>query len=209
MRIMKPLGMLDPPQIVLFDGPTGVGKSLLLGYLREAYSRSIFVGKKFTTRPRRIDDSDWEFHFTPKVPEENQGYSFTSVGEYYAVNIREVRTAIAQGYTYAISCTDRGIKEALKNEFSTIVLFVYRALTLDMLNLLLRSRGELGDRESAWRREEFSSVAAQYLAQLDLYDHVVLNVGSESNAFAQMERILSIYGIRNDQENIPSARATG
>ena len=196
------LNRVPPPQLLLLDGSTGAGKSLLLRYLREEYSKSVFVGKKFTTRKKRLGDSDWEFSFLPTIPDRHSSYSFQSVDNNYAVNIEEARYAVANGFTYVISCTDRPVTEKLRSEFGTLVVYVYRTLTSSDLEMIFNSRGLFASKESELRRDEVSSVAVRYLQQLEIYDHVVLNISSELSAKAQLSTILSLYRIEQDSQLI-------
>lgn len=186
------------PQLLLLDGATGAGKSSLLNYLREEYSRGVFVGSKLTTRPKRIGDNDWEFGFVTEIPERNAAYSFNSVGNRYAVNQDELSHTISRGLTYGITCVNRTTMEALKSDFDTLLIYVYRLWTAADLEGLLVSRGDTDGSASGLRRDEVASIASQYLEKIELYDHVLLNVGSKTNLLDQFSAILSWHGINRE-----------
>src|ERR1051326_34723 len=114
-------------QLLLFDGATGAGKSSLLEHIRDEYSRRLYVGKKLTTRRKRVGDNDWEFRFVEYIPSLSTHYSYDSVGSKYAVNRDQLMETIGRGFVYAISCVDRRTMEQLVSEFTTKTIYVYRS----------------------------------------------------------------------------------
>ena len=186
------------PQLILLDGATGAGKTSLLAHLRRVYSRTVLVGTKLTTRRKRLADNEWEFRFVEHIPEQYALYSFQSVGNYYAIDYEELSHAVDLKLIYAISCVDREIMERLIADFNTLAIYVYRSWTATSFEELLASRGTSNSIESHVRRAEVASIASQYLRKLELFDHVILNIESESHLIEQLSRILLLYGISRD-----------
>lgn len=186
------------PQILLFDGATGAGKSFLLEFLRKEYEEKILVGTKLTTRQKRISDNEWEFRFVKRILEPHSRYSYSSVGNQYAIDDDELKSAIDRGLVYAVSCVDRRTIETLKADFITVTIYLYRSWTAKDLEALLASRGTSDRPDSELRREEVLKLASQYMDKIELYDHVLLNVGSQKDLFEQLIRILILYGITQD-----------
>jgi guanylate kinase len=185
------------PQLILFDGATGSGKSSLLKCLRNEYSLSVLVGAKLTTRQKREGDNDWEFRFVDRIPAQYSRYSFNSVGNHYAVDPNELENAIRRPLVYAISLVDQQIMEILRSDFDTVIIYLYRLWEAEELEALLSSRGA-SDHDSQLRRDEVASIASEYLEKIKLYDHVVLNIGAETDMINQMSKILQVYGIARD-----------
>jgi guanylate kinase len=185
-------------QVIVFDGPTGAGKSVLLAWLHDEYRQAVLVGKKLTTRNKRLDDAEWEFEFVHKLPEVSSVYRFESVGNEYAVKSDDIRQAVAQNLTYAISCVDRGTIDRLRSEFNTVLIYVYRSISFDDREHVLQSRcfGSLSELEL--RRAELATIITSYGERITDYDHVILNIGSKSQMLRQLSNILGSYGIRRD-----------
>lgn len=189
------------PQLVLFDGATGAGKSTLLGYLRDEYRESVLVGAKLTTRKKRTSDNEWEFRFVKRIPEPYTPLSFGSVGSHYAIDYDQLVRAVDRRLIYSISCVDRRIIEILASDFITCTIYVYRSWTDIDLEALLISRGISDQFDAQLRRDEVASIAQEYLQKIDLYDHVLLNIGSKLQLIEQLAKILQSYGISGDTPN--------
>lgn len=197
------------PQLIILDGATGSGKSSLLEHLHENYTQAVLVGAKLTTRKKRLADNDWEFRFTSRIPKQYERYSFSSVGNQYAVNVDEFQNAIQSRLTYAISCVDRRTSKLLSSRFSTVAIYVYRSWTQEELEALFQIRGTSCRLESELRREEIASIAKEYYDKIDIYDHVILNVGSRQEMIKQLAKILRLYGITQDRLSITTRRKSG
>jgi guanylate kinase len=170
---------MDTPELLLFDGATGSGKSSLLSFLRECYSNRVHVGTKVTTRNRREGDNEWEFSFVTEVPQELREFSFTSVGHQYAVDVQRLVETNDRGLVYAMSCVDRGITQRLRGRFSTIAIYVYRPWLAEDFDALLKRRGVTDVTDVSRRRVEVASVCTEYARKIDLFDHVILNIAAQ------------------------------
>ena len=187
------------PQLFLIDGATGAGKSTILEYLHSTYTKRIVVGRKLTTRQRRIGDNEWEFEFVENIPNNQLRYSFASLGNHYAINFEELTNALSQGLTYAVTLVDKTILKQLSSDFKTASVYVYRPLTDENLQSLLVSRGsDAKDWQS--RKKEVESIGADYLDKIDIYNHIILNVGIPSMMIEQVSKILRVHGIYPDSE---------
>ena len=186
------------PEIILLDGASGVGKSTILQYLKNEYSDQLYVGSKLTNRQGRIGDTEWEFKFVEIIPK-NSKYSFQSVGYYYAIDFEELTNIIKQGITYVISCTDRNTIEKIKNDFPTISIYVYRAQTRMQVNQLLIDRGLQNEIDIKIRLAEYDLIISKYIENINLYDYVILNIGTVHELYCQISNLLSNYSINKIQ----------
>jgi guanylate kinase len=181
------------PNIILLDGISGVGKSMILDFLKSKYKNKIFVGTKLTNRKRRESDNNWEFEFVENIPS-NYELSFPSVGNLYAINNQEIERKITDGFTYVISCTDRTTIQKVQSRYKTIVIYIYRNFTIDDFSNLVLKKDTKSYTAIKNRTQEFADLSSGYLENIDLYDHVILNINSIENALKQLSKILSLYG---------------
>ena len=188
--------MTRRPELILLDGATGSGKTMVLENMRKIYKKTIVVGAKFTTREMRPTDSSWEFAFVDRIPDQHRSYAFKSVGNYYALDVYSIRDAIANQAVYAVSCVDGHVMERLKREFTTLSLYVFRNTSIEDLSSLMKARKE---KESALRLAERTSLLTKYANRMESYDHVILNVGSKEDVRVQLSAILKANGITDDQ----------
>jgi guanylate kinase len=187
------------PQVLLLDGATGTGKSLVLQYLRDEYRATVHVGAKFTTRKRRAGDNDWEFKFVESIPDSSRQYSYSSVGNEYAVDPVDLATAARHGKLYATTCVDPSILRRIAADFRTIVVYCYRPMTAAGLLALLATRGTRDPEEVEHRRKEVESVVADYQRRIALYNHVLLNLEGHHQLRDQVSSLLRHHGIAPDR----------
>jgi len=182
------------PELLILDGATGAGKSLLLEWLRQEYS-DVEVGTKLTTRKRREGEQAWEFRYVKSIPKRYSSFAFSSVGNYYAIDYTALSKAVHSGLTYALSCVDRRIVKRLAAEFNSLIFYVYRPPIDGALDQILISRRSADRRDSLARRDETLMIAEHYVENIGYYNHVLLNLGSKENLFGQLSRILLMHGV--------------
>lgn len=183
------------PNIILLDGISGVGKSMILDFLRNKYKSQIYVGTKLTNRKRRESDNNWEFEFVEdKDIPSNDDLSFPSVGNLYAINSQEIERKISEGFTYVISCTDRTTIQKVKSCYNTMVIYIYRNFSIDDFSKLVLQKDSKSFAAIKNRTQEFADLSQGYLENIDLYDHVILNINSIENVLKQLIKLLALYG---------------
>lgn len=181
------------PQVILLDGVSGVGKSMFLNFIKENYEEQLFVGAKLTTRKRRESDNDWEFKFLEEITSSHD-FSFQSVGNVYAINHKEIEENTCNGFAYVVSCTDKVTSEKIIKKYATVVIYIYRKFSIDEFNALILKKDSKGKTKIEDRVNEFAEVSSLYFENIDLYDHVILNIDSIETALNQLRKILSLYG---------------
>jgi guanylate kinase len=180
-------------QLLLIDGASGAGKSTLLNHLRRLHQDRVDVGSKYTTRAKRVGDNDWEFFFVDNIPPSATTYSFKSVGNEYSVDAVAMSTAFRADKTYCVTCTDGPTLAKLRQDFGAVIVYIFRPLSEQGLDMLLASRGASFASDAGARRNELSNVVPDYISKMALYDHVILNVGSEELLGLQMDAVLAMY----------------
>jgi len=183
------------PTVFLVDGSTGAGKSTLMGFLRRNYGKLISVGAKFTERPRRVTDGDWEFQFVDTISPDLDRYSYLSVGRRYALDIVSLRNTLASGLSYAVSCTDPHTIRAIRRAFPTVVILVYREVSAARILSLSQSREGASESDIVCRLMESACTLTHYAENIGIYDYVVLNTGEVLDLERQTAALLRECGI--------------
>lgn len=166
---------------------------MFLNFIKENYKEQLFVGTKLTTRKRRESDNDWEFKFLEEIPS-NYEFSFPSVGNVYAINQEEIEENVRNGFAYVVSCTDKATSEKIKKRYDAVVIYIYRNFSIDEFNALILKKDSKGKAKIEQRVNEFEEISSLYFENIDLYDHVILNIDSTETALNQLRKILSLYG---------------
>lgn len=179
--------------MLLLDGPSGVGKSTLLAYIRERWRNEVEVGMKYTTRPRRSGDNEWEFRFVETIPESAAEHAFQSVAHWYAIDIAAAARAQADGRIYCVTCTDQATLAKLRQTVQAICVYVARPMSEAAVEGLLSARGIASTSDAEARREEHRQAGSDYLAKLGLIDHVILNDAGTAHLFAQIDAIIAMH----------------
>jgi guanylate kinase len=183
------------PEVLIVDGVTGTGKSTLLEFLRRDYADSIRVGATVTERRRRPTDSTWEYRFVNEIPERLAKFTFTSVGNRYAIDPDDITRAVSAGLCYAFTCANYEIIEFLRNRFKTLVIYVYRPLTSEDINMLMIRRQTESTEEIEARCADAARVLEDYATYIQIYDFVLLNAGTIEDFENQARAILRCCAI--------------
>jgi guanylate kinase len=179
--------------LLMFQGSTGAGKSEALAYLHGFHSDRVGVVRKYTTRPRRSTDENWEFTYCTEIPARVSDYAFGSVGSRYAVDIDSVLEVVRSSRIASISCTDAGVARRLKGELDAALVFVYRPMTHAELDALLEARATTGNEERRHRHDELASTLSTYARNFSLIDHVIINGGSLEAFHMQIDALVAYY----------------
>lgn len=178
------------PELLIVDGVTGTGKSTLLEFLRRDYAGSTLVGATLTERRRRATDSSWEYRFVEEIPERLSKFTYTSVGNRYAIDVDEIASAVIAGLCYSFTCANYAIIEFLRSRFKTVVIYVYRPLTSEDIRGLMRRRlADSTDNVEA-RCADAAHVLDDYATYIQTYDFVLLNAGTIDDFENQARAIL-------------------
>lgn len=178
------------PQVLIFDGATGSGKSTCLEHVREAWSTLVEVGCKLTTRNRRPMDNDWEFQFVKEIPVSPKFVIFGAVGSEYAIEMSQITKSGRNGRIWATVCTDAQAIASLKSEFDLRVVYVHRCDLESKIGSILSVRGKLSGNERRQREIEVDTALDKYTEQIDAYDHVIINGREIEMLRKQVDRIV-------------------
>jgi guanylate kinase len=166
-------------KLIVFSGPSGVGKSTLLRQLLARCSGRLRLSISATTRPPRPDErdgidyhflSDEEFQRRREAGEFIESCEVFGRGHWYGTPRSEVTPSLAEGESVILEIDVDGARTVLEQYPEAVTIFV-RPRSLADLERRLRLRGTETE-ESIARRLE---VARHEMEQADSYRYVVIN----------------------------------
>lgn len=170
--------MSDSPSghLVVVSGPSGVGKSSILGAALASTPSEFSISA--TTRKARGGEVDGrEYHFIGRDDFEQRIQSGDVLewaeygGNLYGTLRAEVVPVLREGRNVLLDIENEGAKQ-IRSSFPQAVLIFIRPPDLEELERRLRGRGDTSERDIERR---LSVASSQMLEAPTIYDHIVLN----------------------------------
>lgn len=177
--------------VIVLDGPTGAGKSLLLRFIGGTNFDGISAIRKLTTREKRAVSDD-DHIFVDSIPDSPEYLKYADVGSLYAVDLKEISALLSEGIVPALVCSDMVAINALRERYEVKTIFVYRPMSSQAVRDLMALRGVSTAGKVEDRLNELATLPKRYTERILLYDHVLLNIGSVEDLEAQLERVLAL-----------------
>jgi len=173
----------SPGRLVIFSGPSGVGKTTILKRLFKASRLPLRESVSATTRQQRPGETDGvSYHYLTRVEfekriEADEFLEHTEVfgrGDFYGTLKAPVSESIAQGEWIIVEIDVVGALKVLKIHPDAITIFVHPG-SIEELEKRLRGRGT--ESETALQRR--LEVARSELEASENYTHIVNNESVE------------------------------
>lgn len=186
--------MSDKGQIakhmLIVCGPSGTGKSTLLGHLL-ANRETCVLSRSTTTRaPRGKEKNGVEYDFVDVETfqtriERGDFVEYANVfGNYYGTPHEMIRSAVEKGQDVLFDIDVQGSR-AIRSQYPNVWCVLIAPPSMEVLEKRLRARGT--DAEEVIQRR--LNTAKSELAQVDLFDFVIVNDDLET----ARRQILAIY----------------
>ncbi|MDJ0791602.1 MAG: guanylate kinase [Acidimicrobiia bacterium] len=183
--------------LVVVSGPSGVGKSSILGGVLSA-TPSEFSTSATTRRPRAGEVDGVHYHFITRADFEARIDAGEVLewaeygGNLYGTLRSEVVPVLEVGRNVVLDIENEGAKQ-IRSTFPEAVLIFVRPPSLEELESRLRGRGDTSDRDIDRRL----AVAADQMREAEsIYDHIVLNEDLD----AAIGRVLDILAELNPDQ---------
>lgn len=177
-------GGTPPGKLVVFSGPSGVGKSTLVRKLLARVGDRLRLSVSATTRPPRPGEVDGrEYHFLPHeefrrrldAGEFLEAVEVFGRGQWYGTLWSEVTPSLAEGVWVLLEIDVDGAERTLASHPEAVSVFVMPAEDPDEALRVLESRlrgRNTEDEASIVRRLE---VARREMERRDRYQHIIVN----------------------------------
>ena len=181
-------------RVVIFSGPSGVGKSPVLRQVLENHPDYFFSVSATTRAPRPGETPGVSYHYI--TPEEFQDllrqdalmeYNLYAGGDYYGTPAQPVYDVLARGGTAILDVDPKGAAQVLARIPEAVTIFVAPP-SMAELRRRLESRGDTPQEKIAARLAQ----ARWEIQQAKQYTYLVLNdSGGLARCIAQVEAILA------------------
>lgn len=192
------------PRLFIISGSAGSGKSLLLKTIQ---SQSIFpaaTAPKYSTRPERVNEFDDTKHVN-QINDEEYTFVYPLQTHVYGIKAEEITALLAQGYNVFVALSDLRVVEEVKRYFGSLAvsLYIYRNLSSRQLRQILDEREKRRNpaepkpitftKEGKSRINRLYLMQRQYVENITLFDHAILNTGEPEDLLDQVRNIIVGY----------------
>lgn len=193
-----------PTRLYIISGASGSGKTTLLDLIQNKATFRAVVAPKYSTRPERKVKFDDIIH-VEQINDAEYTFVYTMNNYIYGIRPEEIMDLLGQGYNVFIILSDLRIVEDVKHFFGSLALrlYIYRNLSAGQLKKVLeereRERGieqgntNLFPRQVRTRLNRLYLMQRQYVDNITLFDHVILNTRKPQDMLEQVTNLVNGY----------------
>lgn len=191
-------------RLYMISGHSGSGKTSLLSLLQNQDVFKAVVAPKYSTRPERKDEFD-DIKHVDTINHEEYTFVYPMNNYTYGIKAEEIAEILGQGNNVFIILSDLRIVDEVKQFFGSIAvsLYIYRNLSAHQLKKVLEKReithGVNQDDDVPFERQKQTRLNRLYLMQrqyvdnITLFDHVILNTRKLQDLLQQVTKLVGGY----------------
>lgn len=189
-------------RIYILSGGSGAGKTVLLNAMLSNNPKSAVTPPKYSDRKKRNPNDDIN---TITLDDFNNGaytFVYSMNNNIYGFKATEIIECLEKGKNVFVIVSDLRIIEEFKKYFGSLVLVIYifRNMSEEELNEILEARESdnnrdiLKDTESKIRKNRLYLIQRQYVENIALFDHVILNrTNKQEEMYKQLQNVVAAY----------------
>ena len=194
-------------KIYILSGGSGAGKTVLLNAMLEKNPDTSITPQKYSDREKRNQDDDIKTIAIDDFNKEDYTFVYSMNNNFYGFKAIDIIDCLKKGKNVFIIISDFRIIEEIKKHFGSLVtvIYIFRNMSERELNKILETRNKQNedvnrqtdiskDTENKIRKNRLYSIQKQYVENIALFDHVILNrTNKQEEMYEQLKNIVDAY----------------
>ena len=181
-----------PARIYVLSGGPGSGKTELLNMIRGNEALLPIIPPKYSDRPKRDEADDVVTISGDEFNEDEYTFVYSMNNKIYGFKAEDIINCLKQGRNVFFIMSDIRVIDEIKKYFGAYVsvLYVFRNMTDEEFDNILDERDSKSkeekqviadDTERKIRKNRLYLIQRQYVENISLFDHVILNRKNKAN----------------------------
>jgi guanylate kinase len=194
-------------RIYILSGGSGAGKTELLNAMLKNNPDFSITPPKYSDRDKRNSDDDIITIQTDDFNKEKYPFMYSMNNNFYGFKSRDITDCLKKGKNVFIIISDFRVIKKFKEHFGSLVsvIYIFRNMSEKELSEILKARESENivtnkknditkDTENKIRKNRLYLIQKQYVENISLFDHVILNrTGKKEEMYEQLNNIVNAY----------------
>jgi guanylate kinase len=177
-------------RVFVIAGASFSGKDQLVNAMIQLDPDKVSLYQKASTRPKKADDKGELKHV--KTISKKHNIIYSNNGYEYAICSQDIWGCLSKEKVALIVLSDLEAIKQIKDEFSSICSVVYLHANVEP-EALDKAQKELSNKEYQKRIDSTEKLLNDYIHNINLFDHVLLNTSESEDLYDQAFNILDYY----------------
>lgn len=193
-------------RIYILSGGSGSGKTELLNAMLKKNPESAIAPPKYSNRKKRDENDDIHTVRVSSFNKPEYTFVYSVNNNIYGFKAKEIIDCLKNGKNVFVIISDFRVIEEFKKHFGSLVsvIYIFRSMTEEELTAILNERKKenkkeqanntTNDTEDKIRKNRLYLTQRQYVENISLFNHVILNrTGKKNEMYKQLNNIVKSY----------------